>query len=501
MPPVSGERLAALCGEADRDTVTAFVADLYEARGYEVDRSGEGVLRLQPGGRVVVVRPTGDCPVPAERDAVVTAGSPDAAPTDSDEATGSVDVVDAETLSEHLAYAVDRDVGRDLLVTHLGADPATEDTEGAGNAGEEDGSNRESGHDTDGKQPAPEGHDRNAAPGGWLAATVAGPDTSGKRHTGIGGWIASNRRLLAAVAVVVVAIGALGWVVLLPPGGGTLGTTSADSAIGTPTPAPTGTATPMSGGDRNGEAIATARTSAAETPERSLTVASEELEDAQPPGVGEAGLTDLDRLLAAHQAHLSKDSHTTTVGYREFEDGQLTGAYVETIRVESRQRYSVSVSTTGTLETAPRVVVGVDVFSDGNQTWFRSPASHPLIQSRLTTDRIGDRTVRYLRWSLSVEESTLRDRIRDGDRSIYRITTDGDPYDGIRNASGTVYVTDEGLVTLGRWTYRTEGDGTRVEFAVRTDEVGTTTASRPLWADPTANEDAGETGSPNDDTG
>jgi len=482
MQLVSRDRLAAACRAADRSAVTDMVAALYDARGYEVESPAEGRLTLQPGEEAVAVCPAVPSEVSAETDVLVTVDGGTASTGDD-----APDVVDTSALHEQLHYAVDRAAARDLLAAHLGIDAVTDGPGSTGDTEREGSKDRHSGRDASGGQPAVAGQDREAAQGRWLPAAGAVPDTlrvpARLRRRG-----APDRHLLATVAVVAVVTGALLGLVFLPPGSGTRGSTGVGSVTETATPA--GTATQPAGDDRNGEAIAAARTLATETPARSLTAAVQQPDDRYPPGVDESGLADYERLVAAHRASLAEGSYTLTVQYRESEDGRVTGTYVETIRVESRRRYSVSVSAAGAFETSPRAIVGADAFSDENRTWVRLRSTEPFARSRLSTARVLDQTARYLRWSLSAEESTLGERVREENRTVYRVTTAGDPYPGIRDANGTVYVTDDGLIRYGQWDYVTASDGTRVEFAVRTSEVGTTRVSRPPWAEQGGNADA-----------
>lgn len=468
MPPVSGPELAALCGEADSETVTEFVADLYTARGYEVDRPAEGVLRLQPGGRTVAVRPTDSLPA-AEVDAVVTAGTGPAEPTDSDEATGRIDIVDAETLHEHLVYAVDREFARELLGEHFGV---RVDRGGSDERGGPVGAELADGSVLDGLA-----SDRSTADTGRdeREGTSVDPRT----------WRRNEPRAVVAVTMAFLLVGVFagGMLVLSPALGGTDDAASAE----TPSPTPAEAPTPA---DRNGEALAAGESSSERTPQRPTDESDGQSPGRYPPGVGAEGFTDIDTLIATHRSVLSNASFTTTIRYSEFEDGQVTGVYVESVRVESRDRYSVSVSSTGTLQTRPRAIVGADAFASENRTRVRLRSSEPYVRSRLSHSRMLGQLARYLRWSLSVEESTLRGQPT-GDGGTYRITTDGDPYRGIRDASGTVYVTREGVVTYGQWTYTTVRPETRVEFSVETTGIGTTTVSQPGWPD--ADGEANET--------
>ena len=124
--------------------------------------------------------------------------------------------------------------------------------------------------------------------------------------------------------------------------------------------------------------------------------------------------------------------------------------------------------------------------------WVRLHSTEPYVRSRLSTTRFPGQTARYLRWSLSAEDSTLQDRQVAGNRTVYRVTTDGDPYQGVRDAAGTVYVTGDGLIRYGRWTYTSVRPEIRVEFSLRTTNRGSTTVSRPGWVD--ADAEQGESG-------
>ena len=460
---IDGGTLADQFRAADPETVAAFVADLYAARGYDVERRGELLFRLEPGERTLAIRPTDAAAVPGEADAVVTVAAGTAPDPD-------LDVVDADVLAEHLAYAVDRSVARDLLGTHFGIAVKPDDPQGRDDP-PDDGS-------------VADGHlaERSAGPS---SHPTADGTRDGRGDTPIDPRRWRRRRLTVAVALLatLLLVGGLGGGLLATPSD--VGATGDTATTATPTPSPAATATPPA--DRNGDAIATGDSSR-RTPQQSLENATEQL-TAYPPGVDERGLADIDTLIAAHRSVLSNTSFTVTVQYREFEDGRVTGTFVETVRVERPSRYAVSVDSAGTLETTPRAVVGADAFSNENRTWVRLRSTEPYVRSRLSRSRMLGQLARYLRWSLSVENSTLREHSEGG---TYRITTDGDPYQGITDASGTAYVTDEGLVTYGRWTYTNVRPETRVEFSIHTTDVGSTTVSRPRWIDTeTGNESDG----------
>ena len=431
---VSRSRLAAVLQETDLCAVTDFIAALYVAQGYTVDRSGDGLLRLEPGNRTVAVRPDGE-PAPAA-DVVVVPNPPETRSGD------GVDVVDAGELHEQLHYAVDRAVARELLSTRLDLETTLPSAD---------------------------------------AGSRASADTSPEgRRSGVPGtlsrfpWRRTRQSLVlaAAVGVAVLAVVAGG----VPVG---------DPATDESGPTTTGTPTAVSEVDSQGENATATRTPDERSTEQPTETAGGQSTATGPPGVDPEGLANIDRLITAHRSQISDTSYAMTIRYREFEAGQVTGVYVETIRVENKSRYSTSVTTTGSFETSPRVVVGADVFASNGTRRVQIDPTQPFVSGRSSPVRLLGQTARYLRWSLSVESSTLQGRESSGNHTTYRITTDGDPYQGVRNASGTVYVTESGLITYGRWTYTTVGSETRVEFSVQTTDVGSTTVGRPGWVDET----------------
>jgi len=103
----------------DRDGRGAFVADLWEARGFETDRDGNTV-EASDGDRTVRIRVLADGSTPdGDGDAVDAV----VAPGGVDGSVDGVEVIDSATLAEMLDYAVDRPVARDLCARHFGAPP------------------------------------------------------------------------------------------------------------------------------------------------------------------------------------------------------------------------------------------------------------------------------------------------------------------------------------------------------------------------------------------
>jgi len=110
----------------DSETLAAFVADLWTARGFETDRDNAAVIARRGGETQVVYVLTGRVTTPSGEtarpvDVVVAAGRPRAG--EALAAESDAQVVDAAGLVEMLQYAVARDVAADLCERHFGAAP------------------------------------------------------------------------------------------------------------------------------------------------------------------------------------------------------------------------------------------------------------------------------------------------------------------------------------------------------------------------------------------
>jgi len=107
----------------DAEGLTALVADLWRARGYETASEGRDVVARHDTEAVRIRIGSGsDTPSEARPDVVVTVGgNSDGGVQDID--GESVRVVDETALAEMLGYAVDRSVARELCERHLGGEP------------------------------------------------------------------------------------------------------------------------------------------------------------------------------------------------------------------------------------------------------------------------------------------------------------------------------------------------------------------------------------------
>lgn len=440
MASIQEAPLAELCRGADPATVTAFVGDLYEARGWAVDRQGEGRLVVSDGDREtrLAVGRSVDGVAPdlmAWADAVVVADG-------TDTVERGVDVIGPADLHEQLAYAVDRPVARRLLRSHFGWSPP--------------------------EPPVDQGADSQA---------TSEEQGSSWPFTG------QPRVLLAAVLVLAVA-GGVTVAVAGPIGGGEqpAETTEGGSDLSTPTPTDVATAA-----DRSSSTPTPTATPAEEGGGQ----AGEEFVNL-PPGVDQSGTIDNRELSRVQESLLANRSYRLSLTYQEFVGGEPTGLYTETLRVENATRYEGRVSRRGRLRTSPFSVVGGDVYADGSARYERVNESGVEEGVLLTYDRFVDDYALYLLWFLDVRDSSIVDQhSRDGTTTTF-LTTDENPEPTIRNTTGTLVVTQDGLIERARWTYDISGtpageDDVSVAFEMRLSDVGETTVSEPDWMNATAN--------------
>ncbi len=237
----------------DGEDLAALVADLYAARGYGTTREG-GLVRATTSGetlRVWVPRAAGTARPDRPVDAVVTL---DGRARDHADARQ----LDAAALAEMLVYAVDRSVARALCDRHLNAPPG------------------------------------DLAPPPWTRAR------RGLRN------VADGRTRVAfvgvALLVLAAALGAVGWVLA---GTAPAEDDPAEAATDPGSDVPQIGSTPVATADYGTPATGDSGATPAGDSEASI-LADDEL----PPGVTEAGITDLDALAAAHDHVASNRSHT-----------------------------------------------------------------------------------------------------------------------------------------------------------------------------------------------
>jgi len=434
MATVADAPLGRLLREAGPETAAAFVAGLFDARGWTVERAGDRRLVLANDGhetRLAVLHPADGRYDAAGVDRVVAIdGAEHAGPDD-------IEVVDVATLHRQLAYAIDQADAETLLETHLGWSPDAVD--------------------------------------GGAAAGVSGAGTG---NTDRRNWYAG--RLQVVVALVAVAVLLAGSAAALAGGVGvgerlsanvdSAGDDPADRSAGedpdTPEPG-TPTATPGDPAERGADTDADAT--------------DETYADA-PPGVIGPNDISIHQIARAFWEQLDQRSYRMTVTYRELVDGNAAGLYTETLRVESNERYTVSISRLGTLRTRPLTIAGTELYADGNVRYERFDNGTIRGERTAAYDPFMINATQYLGWFLSVENSSIVGQQTRKNTTSYRIVTEGDPDPRFTDASGNVYVTEDGLVRHGRWEYNPRGEpDVRVRFEIRVTDVGATRVTEPDW--------------------
>jgi hypothetical protein len=204
-----------------------------------------------------------------------------------------------------------------------------------------------------------------------------------------------------------------------------------------------------------------------------------------PPGVDPSGEMDERALAAATKTALENTSYRLTLTYREFRDGEATGVYSEVLRVEDGQSYQTDVRRVGDLAQTPPSIAETDRYANGTVSLRRVDDETTVTTGALSpSDPFQDELAQYLRWYLSVDASRITDRTGTGDATTYRIATNGDPYAGVTNTTGSALVTRDGLV----WSVRRSYDdpyhrNLRAVVSVRISGVGSTTAPKPGWVE------------------
>jgi len=206
---------------------------------------------------------------------------------------------------------------------------------------------------------------------------------------------------------------------------------------------------------------------------------------ALPPGVAPSGEMDERELAAATTAALENTSYRLTLTYREFGDGEATGVYSEVLRVEDGRTYRTDVRRVGDLVQTPPAIAETDRYANGTVSLRHADNETTVTTGALSpTDPFQDELAQYLRWYLSVDASRITDRTGTGDATTYRIATNGDPYTGVTNTTGSALVTRDGLV----WSVRRSYDDPshrdlRAVVTIRISGIGSTTAPEPDWVE------------------
>jgi hypothetical protein len=490
MPP-SPEAFRDLLLELDSEGVTAFVAAVYAARGWAVDRDGDG-LRVRASGERdwlrVVVAPDADRRPDADR-VVVPAPAADA------DADGER-VIGAATLLELVWYAVDADDRTRLFREFFDREPTAVGTRtGAADPGV----------GSDASRPA-ETADATTTPSVDAAETaesLSGADATVERPDDVAGGDGAarqtpRRRRLVAVAAILLVVGGVAAAVgptLVSPGG--------DSSDGSGGSAVDGTVVPDTQlDDSEFDPVAI---DADGRPITSNTPGSVSVDGPLPPGVTASGIENASALVDAHEAALDGRSYRLTVVAREFVGGRPTAVARERTVVEGPTQYRSDVYVVGTFRQEPRAVGSVSAYADGTTRFVRLTAGTGPEGTIRFTDRGGasgttdgpgwrsvaidrpddpfaDRTAAHLRRTLDVDDTAIVGSFeRDGRTYVWIDLRRRQP--GGNATIDSVLVDERGLVHEVRHAYALrspELPTVRTVVTVRV-EPANVTASPPPW--------------------
>jgi hypothetical protein len=444
MSPPREEAFEQLFRGLSPDRRMAFVAGLWSARGWAVERrDGDLVAKKQGAERRIRVVAPGRLRTPAVDSADVVVPSRDSPALR--EATGDADAdyVPPAALRERLLYGVDREAAVALFETTFG-------------------------------QPldSPNPH--------------VSPPLSRRLRSGVKNTLAvGDARLPTAGLLLVLLAGAVLGGPALAPTEEFAGVQDADS----------GATVPVTDAEAAGEGGETTGTATVATADQSYF----------PPGVNNAGIHDLSTLLAAHREGVARRQRTLRIRASgppnaTAMDGRREWNY--TTRIEQHFRYRVDAQYR-LPEHGENESVRIAVYANGGTNYRRVVDRSGVTYHRYPTEAAGfasdytDEVIRYLEVFLAGQNST-GECIGEWTATC-RVTVTGAPAalpGSVADYRATVSIQHNGIVSWLAVSYTlpdTDGDGVReqVRFALEYQALDRTTVEDPAWLDTARNETAG----------
>ncbi|PSP81478.1 hypothetical protein BRC81_00520 [Halobacteriales archaeon QS_1_68_20] len=432
MVVVGSERFESLLRRLSREELAALVADLWAARGHDVDRDGDLVVATDPGTDQRTVLH----PVPArgsdrllppreprrpETTAVVLGGArPPSWATDD-----AVRIVDGEELRELLLYAVDRETGRSLLADHFDVDlDELTDRPGVVRSGDE----------RDEERP-------DEVIGPWLP-------TAGSRRAAV----TMGVTLLVLVGLLA---GSMGF------GVGPFDLRPGDD------PAPVG-----------GPGTAAAESAS------------------YPPGISAQGVENADALAAAHVTNLSGYTYTMVFEYRALGENHTgtireTTQVVGDTRYARHVNRTGTFVADPKVVTDPAVVRDGEAFANGEVHYERFESEDGVRYNRrqVYAGRFpvhDSRAAGFVQRTLATDETALVATFKRGGRTFYRVRFAGDDWPAFR---GEALIDERGVVHLLRTQYRPpEHPSITITVTLRYTDLRTTEITEPDWLSDVSNE-------------
>jgi hypothetical protein len=471
MARTPGETVRDCLAGLDATTLTAFVAAVYAARGWTVEREGDAAdLLATPPGADRPRRLTVSCD-----DAVaVTVGHED-----------EVTTLDADDIGRMAWYALDSTARERLFRDFFGAGPGDFDAPSTADVSSDTGDapstadvsndadeelSRAAGDPSENRQRDPSS-DRGRDPrGSGEANGDGGGDEDG---------VPARRAFVAGLAIVlVVAVVAATGPALTSSDGSEVN--GADDTNSTPS-------------DYSAAEAATRRldtgwnaTADDEEPARPGVIAVSSAPDPRPPGVTAVGIANASALIDGHEAALDGRSYRLTVHHREFVDGAPTGFVEERTVVENATHYRTDLRWVGTVRQDPRAVGNTSAFADGQVRYVRlAGEAGATVETELRPeDRVAARSERYLRGVLRGSDTRVVGAFeRDGTTRVW-IAVSRDAGAGAET-TGSLLVDERGLVheLHHEYVYRpSDGPPVRVVVTMRL-APGNVSASPPPWLD------------------
>ncbi|MFB6299180.1 MAG: hypothetical protein ABEH65_02865 [Halobacteriales archaeon] len=211
-------------------------------------------------------------------------------------------------------------------------------------------------------------------------------------------------------------------------------------------------------------------------------VANSGIEAGFPAGLSASGIENADVIAKQHANRIDNRSYRLEIEYQEFQNRGVQTTYIERIAVESPSRYISTINQTGNRMFDPPVIADTAVFSDGETVTPRTGENYSVPTApRTSAGYYTARIATYLRWYLSVEESSIAELDYRENHTHYIVALGADPWPGRINSSGVARIDDRGIVHYLRIKYAVPKTETTAEITIRYTAIGDTEVSPPEW--------------------
>ncbi|MFB6256310.1 MAG: hypothetical protein ABEH58_06220 [Haloplanus sp.] len=471
MARTPGETVRDRLAGFDAAALTEFVAAVYAARGWTVERDSDGHPLVTPPG--------------ADRPRRLTISCDDAVAV-SVHREGEVKTLDADHLGRMAWYALDSAARERLFRDFFDADPDAFDAPSATGASHD--------ADTGGAQLTAEvSRDADEK----AAGTAGNPRADGKRDphdrearddkaetsgggSGDEGGVPMRRAFAAGLAIILV-------VAVLAATGPALTSSEMGGSEGDGADNTNSTASDYSAAEAATRRLDTGwnATTDDEEPARPGVVAVSRAPEPRPPGVSSLGVANASALIDGHVTTLDGRSYRLTIHHREFVDGAPTGFVAERTVVENATRYRTDLRWVGTVRQDPRAIGNTSMFADGQARYVRlAGEAGATVETELRPeDRVAGRSERYLRKVLRGSDTRVVGSFERNGMNRFWIAVGRD--EGAGTETTSLLVDERGLVHELRheYVYRpSDGPPVRVVVTMRLTP-GDVSVSPPPWLD------------------